>query len=138
MLIKPRFGWVTIKIDEFEERASYLTCVSLDCIDAMIHALSESVDFVVNFDAEGYTYKVISDDYRTFVIMEKDEPQLFTFDKDKDELAKEILSDIKNNIEDWRDWEYSKDEEPEEYEKYNSELNEKLKTLEDIIQKKHP
>ena len=34
----------------------------------------EKIDFICTFDAEGWEFKVISDDYRTYIINEEEYP----------------------------------------------------------------
>lgn len=139
MLGKPAFGWTHIKIGNFEGPASYLTDVPIDCLKNMIFALKNRSDFIVSFDAEGWTYKVVSDCYRTIVIIEKDEtPEIILSDINRDELAKELYFDIKNNKEDWYEFpcflkgkEVPKDErETEAYNRYKQQLNYLLESLE--------
>lgn len=114
MLGMPMYGWSQVEIGDFEGPASYLTDVANDCLLAMIHHHETGFDFVVNFDAEGWTFKVIADEYNVFVIEDKDEPVLHTYDKDVDDLAKEIVSDIEKYFDDWTRWDYAVEEDDEE------------------------
>ena len=47
-------------VENFSERASYLTDVPNDCLDAFIHALQTNNPAIVYFDAEGFDYHLIS------------------------------------------------------------------------------
>ena len=70
MFDKPKHGWVNISLEGVEiAPASYISDVANDTLEAMIYALEESKDFCASYDAEGYEFKIISDDYSTFVIM---------------------------------------------------------------------
>lgn len=114
MLGMPMYGWSQVEIGDFEGPASYLTDVANDCLLAMIHYYETGFDFVVNFDAEGWIFKVIADEYNVFVIEDKDEPVLHTYDKRIDDLAKEIVSDIEKYFDDWTRWDYAVEEDDEE------------------------
>ena len=145
MLTKPKYGWTSIKIKDFECRASYLTWVPIDCLEAMIRAIEERLDFLCTFDAEGWEFKVISDDYRTYIINEAEYPSKLTQieDIDKFDLAKELIDDIESNIEDWYDFpgfhipENEDDEfdDTEDYNKYKKELDSLLEKLKKLINK---
>jgi hypothetical protein len=79
-----------------------MTDVAMDCLDAMIHALKDRADFCASFDAEGWTFKVLSDDYRTYVIEEKNGPVLHSIERiNKSDLAYSLYDDILRCREDW-------------------------------------
>ena len=113
MLSKPKFGWTTISLGDFIGSASYITDVPIDVMESMIDALNNHKDFIVSFDAEGWCFKIIADDYRSFIIEEKDEPILYVCEKNKLELAKEILDDITTYKEDWYHWTVDEENEKE-------------------------
>lgn len=141
MLEFPKYGWTTVSIENFREPASYLTDVPMDCINAMIYALENNTDFCVNFDAEGYSYKIIADWYNTFIIMTKNEPELITIkNKNRDILAKELIKDIENNLKDWCTFSCIIDEENEEskneYREYKKNLIEKIEKLKELTKEK--
>jgi hypothetical protein len=105
MLAKPSCGWTYVTIGDFTGPASYLTDVPMDCMSHMIDALEDGRDFCASFDAEGWSYKVISDEYWTAVIEEKNGPVLHTIDGvNKFDLAKELIADVKENLDAWADW----------------------------------
>lgn len=133
MFTIPKHGWVLINIGSFSDRASYLTEVPLDCLDSIIYALENKTDFIVSFDAEGWSFKIISDYYRTFIIEEKDFPKLLTLENiNKEMLAKEIYQDISENIDNWSNWSCSIENE-EDILNYKKELNIKLEKLKSLI-----
>lgn len=140
MLINPKHGWVTICIDNWSDRASYLTDVPLDCLDAMIYALTNKCDFIVSFDAEGWTYKIISDCYRTFIIEEQNKPKLITIENvDINMLAKELYNDISKDLDEWSNWSCSLDVDEDgkilskEIENYKQSLVDKLYQLKILL-----
>lgn len=134
MLRMPMYGWSQIEIGDFEGSASYLTDVANDCLLAMIHHYETGFDFVTNFDAEGWTFKVIADEYNVFVIEDKDKPVLHTYDKGIDDLAKEIVSDIEKYFDDWIRWDYVVEEDDEEVlQKEAERLRSNLKKLKNLM-----
>lgn len=104
MLSKPSVGWTTVKLGDFEDRASYLTDVPHDCLDAFIYTLENHRPAVVFFDAEGWNYHIVFSYYTTYILMEKDELEVYEVELDFTELAKELVDDIEQNIDDWANW----------------------------------
>lgn len=137
MFSNPKFGWVSVHLGEFQGPASYITDVAFDSMEAMIYALEENKDFIVSFDAEGWEFKVISDDYRTFIIEEKNEVKLYIYEKNKLELAKELIEDISRDKEDWLKWQYS-EEEKESYTSYKIAFCHHLRKLKNEYKIKNP
>lgn len=135
MLGTPVSGWSHITIGDFEGSASYLTDVANDCLKAMIHSLKTGFDFVVSFDAEGWTFKVIADEYTTYIIEEKDEAKLYTVEKNRIELAKEILFDIEDSFDLWIHWDYIEefDTDGSELKKEEDRLKKNLETLKEML-----
>ena len=110
-LENPKNGWVSIVLGDYSRAASYLTDVPFDCLDAMIYALKEGFDFCVSFDGEGQgDFKVIADDYTTYVIEESDEPVLRKFNVTRLDIAKALFDDIENELNDWVFWNIDRDE----------------------------
>ena len=133
MLSKPYCGWCDVVIGDFKAPASYLSEVPVDCLNAMILAISNSSDFCVSFDAEGWEYKVISDRCKTFVIIEKDGVELKVIDKDIISLKDELIDDIESNIKDWSHWSLSEeDDSVEEVQLYEKDLMKKIEILKNL------
>lgn len=132
MLSKPESGWTEVKTGSFIDRASYLTNIPLDCLDAFIHAIKKHTQAVVGFDAEGWEYIIVSDHYETYIILNKDEHELLVADVGKVELAKELCTDIRSNIDDWAWWEFNEDEHGAS--KYKALLCQKVIELESLLQ----
>lgn len=134
MLTKPFAGWTNVEIGDFSAPASYLTEVPIECLDIMINSLRKRIDFCASFDAEGWTYKVISDYYRTYIIIEDDSLELKIIDKDMFSLANELITDIENNIDSWSHWSLSEEYDGKEaIEKYKQDLLEKIQELKEQI-----
>ena len=115
MLTKPKAGWTILQIGDFMERASYLTDIPNDCLDAFIHALQNNTPAVIFFDAEGWDFHLIASYYQSYVIVDKEEATVYLIEKNIKELAKELYNDINNNFDDWLNWDfYNSVEEREE------------------------
>lgn len=128
---KPAFGWVEVVLGDFAGSGSYLTDIPLDCLESMIYALENHTDFIVSFDAEGWSFKMIADEYRSFIIEEKDEPILYTCEKDIHQLAKELYENISLYFEIWGTW--STRFEKDEINAFKNDLMEKLEKLETLL-----
>ena len=123
MFTIPKHGWVNLQIDDFSERASYLTDIPNDCLDAFIHALHNNVPAVIFFDAEGWDFHLIASYYQSYIIVDKDNINVYEVKKNILELAKELYEDIKNNFDDWLNWDYGDDQTEERKEKLTTKLN---------------
>jgi len=136
MFTKPQDGWTHLNFENFSERASYLTDVPNDCLDAFIYALQTNNPAVVYFDAEGYDYHLISSYYRSYIIRDKEDNKvnIHVIEKGIIELAKELVSDIEKDFDDWLNWECYDDG---EYAEVNRDVfKEKLSLLNFEINKR--
>ena len=68
MLENPSCGWVKIHLGDFCDRASYLTDVIYDILEALIHVLNRKGSASVYFDAEGWEWYIVFTWYETFII----------------------------------------------------------------------
>jgi len=134
MLTKPEYGWVYLQLGNFSERASYMTDIPNDCLDAFIYALQNNSPTVVYFDAEGWDFHLVASWYGSYVILDKDAVKVFEINKNVFELAKELYEDINNNFDDWLNWGYAFDE--EEIKEYKGKLITKLNQLNTEIEKR--
>lgn len=130
MLIEPCCGWTTVSIGDFNMRASYLTDVPGDCLNAFIHSFESDLPATIEFDAEGWEFTLISDFYSTFIILKYDEPKLIEINIDRKELALELINDISQNIDLWSSWQ--DDDSSEENKEYLHKRISYLKTLIDV------
>ena len=154
MLGSSKYGWVNIYIGEKPIGcASYLTDVPFDLLDSMIQYLSNDnqLNYSVEFDAEGYHFGLIEISEELYIydtaVVEEDcinltrihpeDLDLETYASAKDIvylLAREVISDIKSNFEDWIYWMDGPDTMTlEEKEERENILNKKLKQLEKIL-----
>ena len=101
----------------------------------MILAYRNHNDFCVNFDVEGWTFKIIADEYITYIIKEQNRSELIVCEEvNLDILSKELIEDIESNLNDWLLWNYSP-EETEEILEYKENLLKKIDTLKKLISK---
>jgi len=143
MLINPHAGWVNIRIGEFEDRASYLTDVPIDILDALIKSYKEHKPATIEFDAEGWEYIIVINTYETHIIdypyrtdeeylsSEDDKQVLTTVEIDRDTLAKDLISDIENDYDKWVHWMYFDDE--NEISERKENLDTKLAELKSLV-----
>lgn len=104
MLSNVECGWCDVTIGNFEDQASYLTDVPMQCLQSAIYALRDGLDFCVTFDTEGRgDFSVIAGFYCTTIVRE-DELSVVNWNYDKLTLAKEIHDDISSQINKWVDW----------------------------------
>lgn len=106
MLSKPYAGWTKVTIGDFEGRASYMTDVPMDCLIAFINALEYNIPASVLFDEEGTEFTLVTSTDGTYVISEREESKLFVINKRFSKLARELINDIEDNLEDWVLWDY--------------------------------
>jgi len=131
MFTKPKHGWVNIKLGDFTERASYLTDILNDCLDAFIYGHEKCMPISIYFDAEGYDFHLISSYYKSYIILTKEEtPKLFVIEKDYTDLAWEIINDLEENICEWANWECYKENNIEEE---KEKLLQKIEALKKVL-----
>ena len=108
-------GWTRISIGDWSNRASYLTDVPMNILDAFLNKRYGPV--AVDFDAEGWEYIVVCDDYITYVIdydynstieymqaSDNDSLTLRIIEIDKEELVRDFINDIESILDEWICW----------------------------------
>lgn len=113
MLSKPRHGWSEITIGDWSDRCSYIDDVPFMLLETMEESCRVNKPVAVKFDAEGWDYIIVFDQFETHIIsthinaLSFDEDNYFsyhTIEVDRDELAKELISDIRKYIDHWTKW----------------------------------
>lgn len=107
MLEKPYAGWTNIKIKNWSDRASYLTDIHLDFLNSLINSYKNYTVASVKYDAEGWEGIIVIDDYSTYIIKYEDKsgkPYVLEIEIDKDDVSKELIKDIEDNLEEWCTW----------------------------------
>lgn len=131
----PKNGWVNLTIENWTDRASYLTDVPQDVLEACISFMKNpSRPACISFDAEGWEYILIIGHYNTYVIEDKDEERLYCFEKSSTDLIEEIYTDINNNLYDWSMWSFNSDIE-ERRKEDEEEIRTLLKELRNLLDK---
>lgn len=133
MLSVPKNGWVNISLNDWEDRASYLTDVHLDILDSLICFLKKRKSLVVYCDAEGWEYYIIFDWFSTYILTLKDTTDVTIIDKCIEDIAKEVYEDISKNIDAWSMWDLDTDEKI--IKKNKDRISRKLKVLKSLIDK---
>lgn len=106
MISNPKHGWCTFSIGKdndhrFTDRASYLTNVPVDLLDAFVSYTLNGSGCVV-FDAEGYYYTLVLTKYNQSIYIIDGDNHLIDFsDLNVDDLIKELIEDIESDLDNW-------------------------------------
>ena len=134
MLSKPRYGWTNVTIGEFQGRASYLTDVPMDCLISFINSFKYGIPASVFFDEEGSTFTLVTESYNnTYIISEREDTELININKRFLDLAKELIKDIEDNLEDWVFWEDYYDDSEDTLNKRRKLINDRLEKLKELV-----
>lgn len=116
MLKNPKYGWVDVHLGDFCDRASYLTDVIYDVLEALIHVLEREGPAAVYFDAEGWDWYMLITWYETYIIdypyrTEEyirygpyDKQKLTVIDIRCEDIAKEVINDFEKDYIEWISW----------------------------------
>lgn len=105
MLSTPKYGWSNIKIGDWTDRCSYLDDVPFLLLEMLEENGRTSRPVSGKFDAEGYEYIIVFDKYETHIITETDTGyELKTVEVRSEELAKDLIEDIRRDIDSWSGW----------------------------------
>lgn len=133
MLAKPLHGWTNVSIGDFKERASYLTDIPNDCLDAFIYAVNKNLPVVVYFDAEGYDYLLVACCFESYIVTTKEKLEVLQFDVGLIGLANELINDIKKHIDEWSNWLSYRNHTKREIRKNKRVLMKKITKLQRIL-----
>lgn len=106
MLLKPKYGWSQLEIGNWSDRISYLDDAAFMLLETIIKSYEESTIQSVEFDAEGYEWKLVFDGEKVTVITEKDETEITNLDISRTDIAKGIIDDIRHDVRDWVNFVY--------------------------------
>lgn len=112
MLSKPVHGWSDITIGDWSDRCSYIDDVPFMLLEAIEESCRVNKPVAVKFDAEGWDYIIVFDQFETHIITTNPNDidtyfgnfDYHTIEVDRDELAKELISDIRKYIDHWTKW----------------------------------
>lgn len=133
MLTKPRHGWTYVEIEDLKIRASYLTDVPNDCLDSFIFALENKLPVAIYFDAEDLDYYLFVSHLDSFIIMEKDDLQIFKLKSNIIDLGKELVNDIEEYIDEWANWLCYRDYTKKEILQNKNILKQKVNRLKQLL-----
>ena len=103
MLSIPQAGWCELEIGNFKGTPSYLTDVPADLLTAFIDYYKKGIGAAF-FDEEGTEFNLLLSDYSVYIIYIDYENNCTLYDFpliDINKLAKELITDIKSNIDSW-------------------------------------
>lgn len=112
MLIRPQNGWSRITIKDWSERCSYLDDVPMKLLDAFALTIFYKTPNFVRFDAEGWEYLIVFSVNSVEIFTENPTDEYYNtpiyryqfIPINLKELALELLSDVRQNLEAWVLW----------------------------------
>lgn len=138
MLSKPKHGWSEITIGDWSDRCSYIDDVPFMLLEAMEESCRINKPVAVKFDAEGWDYIIVFNQFETHIISTaphslktQDSYSYHTIEVDRDELAKELIVDTRRDINEWCGFYYG-----DETEDFISERKKGLLVLCDVLEKR--
>lgn len=137
MFSTPEYGWTNVNLGNFFSRASYLTDIPLDLLNALISAYKYGTIPAVDFDAEGYGFTVVVSIYshKVYIILDEEEsPELFAVDMTMKEFVEEVNNDITTYLHEWTLFDYDVND-TEEYSLRRAEIWSKLCELKSLMKK---
>ena len=99
-LYKTGSGWCGVAIDDFRGNASYLTDVPFDFLYAFKQWIDNKTIPVIFCDEEGSEFRIIVEEFNTYIIHEREEAELKVVDITRKSFVETILKDITENL-DW-------------------------------------
>ena len=107
MLSTPKHGWGDITIGNWSDRCSYIDDVPFELLTSIRRLYDKHEPVLVRFDAEGWEYIIVFDLFYTHIISNKSDKEgfnYFSIDVNIDDLVKELISDIRRDIDGWSKW----------------------------------
>ena len=112
MLSTPSAGWADITIGSFSDRCSYIEDIPNLLLDAFITRARKRVPVAIEIDAEGYEYTIVLGTDVIHIISEIENDgsiiyKLTTPNVDFSDLAREMISDLRLDIDAGANWDMS-------------------------------
>ena len=106
MLSTPKNGWCYVSIGSWFDRGSYLDDIPINLLRAIEGVMLTGVPEIVYFDAEGWEYmlEIFDDQVRVSTESPLHEVSTRTFNLGAKDLAPELISDIRMDLEEWVMW----------------------------------
>ena len=96
------YGWARVEIGEngsiFTGSVSYLNDTPMDFLEEFKRCIDDYVTPSIKCDEEGSEFIIVVDDYRTYIISERDETRLFTWEINRKDFINQILLDIESQM----------------------------------------
>ena len=126
------YGWARVEIGEdgsiFSGSASYLNDTPIDFLEEFKRCVNNYSTPTIKCDEEGSEFIIVVDEYRTYVISERDETRFFIWEIDRKEFVRQILLDIESQLDNATHFMYC-DESEEELEKRRNEIVESIEYI---------
>ena len=103
MISTPKYGWSNWELENFKHPISYIDDFPLNILNKIIDFFSKEECQELEFDAEGYYYKIYLG-YPVFGEVEKDDDtqkELATLSSDMVLFTNELLTDLERDIFEW-------------------------------------
>ena len=116
MLKTPWCGWSEITIGNWHDRCSYLDDVPYMLLEAVDCVNRTGRPSAVQFDAEGWEYIIVFDTWETHIISNDSEREhnYYTIEINLKDLTRELIADIRRDLDEWSKWCSDSDYETEE------------------------
>ena len=126
------YGWARVEIGDdgsiFAGSASYLNDTPIDFLEEFKRCVDNYSTPTIKCDEEGSEFIIVVDEYRTYVISERDETRFFIWEIDRKEFVKQVLLDIESQLDNATHVMYC-DESEEELEKRRNEIVESIEYI---------
>ena len=131
MISNPKYGWCDFELGKwFFGRASYLTDVPMDSLDAFID-YHENGHGVVVLDSEGagtFTLVMTAYNQSIYIVEERKERAIHFLDDFRfEDLERDLILDIERDMDGWV--QFVADEDPEEHAQRRNELRQRVAKL---------
>lgn len=103
MISTPKYGWSSWELQNFKHPISYIDDFPLNILNKIIDFFNKEECQELEFDAEGYSYKIYLG-YPVFGEVEKDDDmqkELVTLSSDMVLFTNELLTDLERDIFEW-------------------------------------
>ena len=126
------YGWARVEIGDdgsiFSGSASYLNDTPIDFLEEFKRCVDNYSTPTIKCDEEGSEFIIVVDEYRTYIISERDETRFFIWEIDRKEFVKQVLLDIESQLDNATHFMYC-DESEEELEKRRNEIIESIEYI---------
>lgn len=131
-------GWGNLNCDNNNFPFSYLTDVPLEMLEEIDGYLNEKMSMSVLFDGEGFFNTLVVNQYRVYVISEKNTEELIKLNISPENFIKQVVSDVKNQLINIYQWNESEEEakeygEIDEFNKRKEEIDRLINKIEERI-----